>query len=126
MLRHRNAETEVRWKESKATVGIVGVPHGPMPAGPGPSSASPATPPLDGACSEAVSRLPKRLITGFYQKADKAPPLEQITEQIELEERLVVQGAVLEEDNDGRESHGRCPARDSEIRAAESVKTALA
>ncbi|KAJ1182628.1 hypothetical protein NDU88_007813 [Pleurodeles waltl] len=95
----------------------------------GPDSAC-ATPWLDGYCSEAAPKLPKRLIPSFYQKVAKAPPLQQIIEQTEPEEHLGLLGDTLEqgtplEEYGGRESHGRCLERDSETRAAESVKTAL-
>ncbi|KAJ1180209.1 hypothetical protein NDU88_005431 [Pleurodeles waltl] len=99
-----------------------------MPTGP---DSAPATPLLDDDCSKATIRLCKRLIPSFYQKVDKAPPLQQITEEIEPEEQLgslwaaLEQGTALEEDG-GRESHGKCLERDSEIGAVESVKAAPA
>ncbi|KAJ1089326.1 hypothetical protein NDU88_002477 [Pleurodeles waltl] len=94
-----------------------------------PDSAA-ATPLLAGDSREADSSLPNRLITSFYQKVDKASPLQQITEQIneqtELEMQLEAQGVALDQDEEqepvlaalvmedgGGESYCRCSERDS-------------
>ncbi|KAJ1106114.1 hypothetical protein NDU88_003517 [Pleurodeles waltl] len=115
-----------------------------MPKG---HDSAPATPLLAGDSREADSCLPNMLITSFYQKVgqkvEKAPSLQQITEQIteqinkqiELEMQLESQGVALDQDQEhepvlvalaledgGEESYDRCLERDSEIRAAESVK----
>ncbi|KAJ1113247.1 hypothetical protein NDU88_001501 [Pleurodeles waltl] len=110
------------WKGFKNMAGIVDVPYRPLSTGP---DFSLSTPLLYGACSEADPRVPKRLITSFYQKMDKVPPVQQIAEQIELEELLGTEGTVLEED-DGSEPCGGCAERISETRADEGAKTALA
>ncbi|KAJ1204638.1 hypothetical protein NDU88_000078 [Pleurodeles waltl] len=118
-----------------------------MLAGPGPSPAAPSVPPtpLAGASSEvnkeAARRPPRKLITSFYQKVDKAPLLEQTIKEEKEKEGLGAQGGALEtndndndnDNNDGVDGDGEsheCLERDSERasekRAVKSTKFILA